>query len=435
MNYTLEKKDVNVEVTLTITAEEWAQHCDTAFNKNKKKFAVPGFRKGHAPRKILENMYGKEFIYDEALDLCFPEYYAQAIESDTTIEVLSHPELTDFTVLENGDVCVKAAAPIKPEVKLGAYTGLEIAKTDAELTQAEVDNEINRTLEKYSRKVSVEGRAVENGDEVTIDYSGSVDGVKFDGGTAEEQKLVIGSNTFIPGFEEQLIGMNIGEERDINVKFPEEYHAEELKGKDSVFHIVLHKIEKKELPELNDEFVKDTSEFETKDAFVEDIKKRLGDSKAKRAETLDENKLVDAIAANAEVPESRFLVEREMDYYLGDFERMLSAQGISLEQYVKYTGQSVEEIRETNRERATAAVKTQLVIDAVISKENLNATEEQKEAVIADAAKEAGKEVEAYKAELPASADSYFLRQATVKNFFDFIKSNNKFVAEVKEEA
>ena len=219
--------------------------------------------------------------------------------------------------------------------------------------------------------------------------------------------------------------MNVGEEKDINVKFPEEYHAEELKGKDSVFHIKLHKIEKKEVPELTDEFAADISEFDSKEAYIDDIRKR--------AETLDENKLVDLITANAEVPESRFLIEREMDYYLGDFERMLNGQGITMDQYAKYTNQTKEQIRETNRERAVIEVKTQLVIDAVIEKENLTATEEQKQAMLESHAKEAGKDVEAYKAELPAEATGYIARQATVKNFFDFVKSHNSFV-EGKEE-
>ena len=282
--------------------------------------------------------------------------------------------------------------------------------------------------------VNIEDRPVEDGDTVTIDYSGSVDGVAFEGGTAENQKLVIGSNTFIPGFEPQLIGMNVGEEKDINVKFPEEYHAEELKGKDSVFHIKLHKIEKKEVPELTDEFAADISEFDSKEAYIDDIRKRMTENKQKRAETLDENKLVDLITANAEVPESRFLIEREMDYYLGDFERMLNGQGITMDQYAKYTNQTKEQIRETNRERAVIEVKTQLVIDAVIEKENLTATEEQKQAMLESHAKEAGKDVEAYKAELPAEATGYIARQATVKNFFDFVKSHNSFV-EGKEEA
>lgn len=435
MNYTIEKKEVSVEVTLTITAEEWAKHCDEAFNKNRSKFSVPGFRKGHVPRKILENMYGKEFLYDDALDTCFGTYYGEALASDETIEVVSYPTLNEFNVQDDGSVIVKAEAPVKPEVKLGAYTGLEIEKADSVVSDLEVEVELNRTLEKYARMINIEDRAVEDGDQVTIDYSGSVDGVKFEGGTAENQKLVIGSNTFIPGFEPQLIGMNIGEEKDIDVKFPEEYHSEELKGKDSVFHIKLHKIEKKEVPELTDDFVKEISEFATKDEYVADLRKRLTESKERRAETLDENKLVDTITANAEVPESRFLIEREMDYYLGDFERMLNGQGITMEQYVKYTNQTKEQIRESNRERAVIEVKTQLVIDAIIAKENLTATEEQKEEFIAEQAKQAGKEVEAFKSELPAEAQGYYSRQATIKNFFDFVKSNNTFVAKKEEKA
>ncbi len=434
MTYTIEKKEVSVEVTLNITTEEWAKHCDEAFNKNKGKYSVPGFRKGHVPRRILENMYGKEFLYDEALDLCFGNYYGEALDSDKSVEVLSYPTLNEFNVQEDGSVVVKAEAPVKPEVKLGAYTGLEIVKTDATVTEEEVEAELKRTLDKYAGMVNIEDRPVEDGDTVTIDYSGSVDGVAFEGGTAENQKLVIGSNTFIPGFEPQLIGMNVGEEKDINVKFPEEYHAEELKGKDSVFHIKLHKIEKKEVPELTDEFAADISEFDSKEAYIDDIRKRMTENKQKRAETLDENKLVDLITANAEVPESRFLIEREMDYYLGDFERMLNGQGITMDQYAKYTNQTKEQIRETNRERAVIEVKTQLVIDAVIEKENLTATEEQKQAMLESHAKEAGKDVEAYKAELPAEATGYIARQATVKNFFDFVKSHNSFV-EGKEEA
>ncbi|MEG1710579.1 MAG: trigger factor [Clostridia bacterium] len=432
MKYTLDKKDVTVEVTLTITAEEWAQHCDTAFNRTKNKYAQPGFRKGHVPRKILENIYGKQFLFDDALEVCFPEYYGEAIDSDKDLEIISHPDLLDFKVNDDGSIFVKAQSPIKPSITLGAYTNLTIEKADDKLTEVEFDAEINKTLEKYSRKISVENRPVADGDEVTIDYSGSVDGVVFDGGTANEQKLVIGSNSFIPGFEAQVIGMEVGQERDINVKFPEDYNAEELKGKDSVFHIKLHKIEKKELAQLTDDFVKDISEFDNVDAYKSDVFNKLQEAKTKRSETLDENKLVETITENATVAESKVLIEREIDYYQSDFERMLKAQGIKFEDYVKYTHQTREVMREENRERATKAVKTQLVIDAIITKENLTATETQTNDMIAKQAADLGKDVETFKAELREGEESYLNRQATIKNFFDFIKANNSYVEATK---
>lgn len=427
MKYTLEKKDTSVVVTLNITAEEWVKHTDEAFEKTKANYQHAGFRKGHVPRKVLENAYGPHFLDEDALDCCFPTYYSEALESDKDIEVLDHPQLNDFRRNEDGSVLVVAEAPIKPVVTLGQYTELTIEKAEDKVSDAEFKVELDRVLERYSRMVAVDGRAVENGDEVTIDYVGTVDGVAFEGGSADEQKLVIGSGRFIPGFEEQLIGMNIDEERDINVKFPEEYHAEQLKGKDSVFHIKLHKIEKKEIPELTDEFVKDVSEFETVEAYKNDLMEKLSSDKTKRAETLNENKLVDTIVDNATVAESSVLIEREIDYFMGDFERMLGNQGIKLADYVKYTGQTIEKMREENKDRAIKSVKSQLVIDAIVAKENLVATKEQIEEQIEAAAKEEGKEIEEFKKSLPQGALSYFARQATVKNFFDYIKANNKF--------
>lgn len=427
MKYTLEKKDTSVIVKIEITPEEWAKYTDEAFEKNKASYQHAGFRKGHVPRKVMESVYGPRFLDEDALDICFGLYYSEALESDRTIEVIDHPSLNEFRHEDNGSVTVVAQAPIKPEVKLGAYTGLTVEKSDRKVSEEEFMAEMKRIMERYSRMPEVSGRGVEEGDEVTIDYSGKVDGVVFEGGTAENQRLVIGSGRFIPGFEEQLVGMNTGDEKDINVKFPEEYHAEHLKGKDSVFHVKLHKIEKKEVPELTDEFVKDISEFESAEEYRNDVMKRMTADKEKRAETLDENKLVDMIVDNAEVAQSDVLVEKEIDYYLQDFERMLKAQGIKLNDYVKYTGENIQSMRDANRERAVKNVKSQLVIDAIIEKEKLQATDEQIEEQIVSAAKEAAKEPEEYKKDLPQGARGYFARQATVKNFFDFIKANNKF--------
>ena len=292
MKYTFEKAEKStVKINITLTAKEWNEAIDAAYEKTKGRYSMPGFRKGKVPKKVLESAYGTGVFYEEAINYAFPKYYGEVLDKEPSIEVVAQPDIDIKNISDKG-ITLVAVVAVKPEVKLGEYKGINFKKNEYNVKDEEVDAELDRLKERNSRLVDVTDRAVQDGDQVVIDYSGSVDGVKFDGGTAEKQNLVIGSKTFIPGFEEQVIGMNIGDEKDINVKFPEEYHAENLKGKDAVFAIKLHEIKVKEYPEVNDDFIKDATGLESLDAYKKDVKERLEKQAADRAERELEDEIV-----------------------------------------------------------------------------------------------------------------------------------------------
>ncbi|MDD4291694.1 MAG: trigger factor [Clostridia bacterium] len=435
MKYTINKQDITCEIAFNVTAEEWEKHMETAYNKNRGKFAVAGFRKGHAPRKVLEGVYGEGFLYEDALDECFNEYYTQVLNENADIETVAHPELKDFKVNEDKSAEIIAVVPIKPVVKLGAYTGLTVKEANRKVEDAAVERELDGLKEKYVRSLNVDDRAVQQGDEITLDFSGSVDGVKFDGGTATDYKLSVGSNTFIPGFEEQLIGAKIGEDIDVKVKFPEDYHSEELKGKDSVFACKVKKIEVKEYPELNDDFVKDISEFNTMDEYKADLKEKLQQDLNAQADREEENALVELIVKEAEVPESKYLIEDQMNEFVEEFKSRLAQQGLKMEDYLKYFSQTAEQYREQYRDQAKQTVKSQLVIDAIIRKEDLKATKEELDGKIKEYAEQVHKTEEELKKTLSPQALEYFARQIVIQKFFDYIKANNTVSADVKDVA
>ena len=409
-----------VKLELNIDKDTFEAAVKKVYQKNVKDITSPGFRKGKAPRAIIEKMYGKGVFYEDALNDILPVELEKAIE-EAKLEVVSRPEI-DVEKIDDEGVVVSALYYVKPEVELKAYKGLEAEKKVEPVKDEDVDHEITHALERAARMVEVD-RACENGDFATIDYMGSVDGVPFEGGKAEGHKLEIGSNSFIPGFEEQIIGHKAGEAFDINVKFPEEYHAEELKGKDAVFAIMLHKLEKKELPALDDEFVKDVSEFDTLDEYKADIKANIEKRNERMAEEAFEAALSEALIANleADIPASMF--ELETERMVEDYAYRMQSQGISLDMYMKYTGMTMDSFKEQFKPQAESRVKFQLAIDKIVALENITVSDEEVDAEYAKMAEAYKMELEQVKNAVPAAA----VREDLIRTrAFDLVKENAK---------
>lgn len=425
---TYEKNDKNQAViTVTVSGEEFEKAMEAAYRKTAGRYAIAGFRKGKAPRKLIEKYYGEGVFFEDAFnEVCGPAYGA-AIDELKLIPV-SRPDIDIKEIKDDKTVIFTATVDLKPEVKLGKYKGIKAEKNEYTVSDDDIKRELDASLEKVSRMVDVQDRAVKSGDTVSIDYSGSVDGVKFPGGTAENQTLVIGSNTFIPGFEDGVIGMEIGQEKDINVKFPEDYHAEDLKGKDAVFAVKLHGIQEKQVPALDDDFAKDVSEFDTLDEYKNDIRAQLQKRNDERAENEFEVKLVDAICAEAQVDIPDSMIERQLDYQMRDMEMRLSYQGISMEDYFKYTGTDAQQMRNMYREDAEKTVRRQLVLEAIRDQEQITASDEDINKELARYAEMFKKTVEEYRAGLKEDELEYFTDTAVVNKTLEFLKSNNTAV-------
>ena len=425
MKYTFEKAEKStVKITITLNAEEWKQAISAAYEKTKGKYSLPGFRKGKVPKHLLEATYGEGIFYEDAINEAFPKYYGEVLDKEPSIEAVAHPDV-DIKKIDEKGLVIEAVVAVKPEVTLGEYKGIKFKKPEYNVKDADIDDDISRLQERNSRMVDVENRAVENGDTVIIDYSGSVDGVKFDGGTAEKQTLVIGSKSFIPGFEDQIIGMNKGDEKDINVKFPDDYHAENLKGKDAVFAIKLHEIKKKELPEVTDEFIKDAVGAESVDAYKKEVKERLEKQNADRAERELEDEIVKKISENATVEIPDALVNNQIDRMVQEMEYRMSYQGLKLADYLKYLGKTMEEYRKEYEPQAKEIVKSQLVIEKVISEEKIEATDEDVEARVEEMAKAQGKSAPDVKKNMQARQLDYIKNDIIIKKLFDTLKKEN----------
>ncbi|MBR2376245.1 MAG: trigger factor [Clostridia bacterium] len=425
MKYTFEAgKKSTVRIKITLNASEWAEAQTAAYNKTKGRFSIPGFRKGKAPKHIIEQMYGQGVFFEEAINTAFPKYYNDILDKEPTIEAIDRPELEIDKLSEKG-ITLIAIVPVKPEVKLGEYKGIKFDKIEYNVTDKDIDAELDRLVKRNSREVAVTDRPAQKGDITIIDYSGSVDGVKFNGGTAEKQTLELGSGQFIPGFEEQVEGMNIGDEKDINVKFPEEYHAEELKGKDAVFAVKLHEIKVKEFPEVNDEFIKEAAGSESVEAFKAETKAKLEDANAKKAKNEIEDKIIKTIAEKSEVEIPESLVERQIDNFVQDMEYRMMYQGLKLEDYLKYTGQSMEEYRKGFTKQAEEQVKVQLVIEQIIKAEEIKATEEEIDVKISEQAVAMGKDAEEFKKTLNERQIAYFENNVLIDKVFAFLTANN----------
>ena len=427
MKYSLKKQDGVVTATFTVSAEEWAEAMEQAYQKNKSKYSVQGFRKGHAPKKVIEAVYGSTLFEDLAFDDVVEKQLNEFYDKEKSLVIVERPVLTSKTIDAKGLKYVVTIA-IKPEVTLGEYKGITINKDKVEATEAEINAELEGARERAARFIQITDRPVQEGDEVVLDYSGSVDGVKFDGGTAQKQTLVIGSHRFIPGFEEQMIGMTLGETKDLNVKFPDDYHAENLKGKDSVFVVTVHEIKVKELPQLDDEFAKDVSEFDTLDAYKADLEKKIIERKQKVADNKAENDLMELIVKNSQVKVHDCMVENQIDNYLQDFEYSLMYQGLKMEDYVKYTNTTMEQLREQYRERSKKTVETRLVMEAIIKAEKIKADKASIKAKIAEYAKQMDKDVKEFTEQLTPEQNAYLENEVVTDKLLDFLKAENNIV-------
>lgn len=371
----MEEKNM-VKLVIETTAEEFEAGLNTAYNKDKNKINVPGFRKGKAPRKIIEKLYGTEIFFEDAANAIIPDAYAKAAE-ESKLEIVSQPKI-DVVTLEQGKPFVfSAVVAVKPEVELGKYKGVEVAKVDAEVTDADLEEELKKVQNQNSRIVNVEDRAVADGDQTVIDFEGFVDGVAFEGGKGENYPLTIGSHSFIDNFEEQLIGMNIGEEKEINVTFPEEYHSEELKGKAATFKVSVKEIKVKELPELDDDFAQDVSDFDTIAEYKEDLKKTIADRKSNEAKNQKETEAIEKIVADSKMDIPEAMVNTQVNRMAEDFAQRLQQQGLSLEQYFQYTGLTADKIVEEMRPEALKRIQNRLVLEAIVKAENIEVTAEE----------------------------------------------------------
>ncbi|MBR0218992.1 MAG: trigger factor [Clostridia bacterium] len=422
MGYTVEKVSGNqVKIAFEIPAEKFDEAVSKAYLKIRGRVNVPGFRKGKAPRKLIESMYGEGVFYDEAFDILFPGEYEAAVK-ENDIKVVDRPEVDEVKQIGVGkDLQFTVKVFVKPDVELGDYKGLKATKYVHRVTDEEIDRRIQQDVDKATTMADVTDRNVENGDTVNLDYAGSVDGVAFEGGTAKGQTLEIGSGHFIPGFEEQMVGMAIGEEKDLNVKFPDEYHAENLKGKDAVFHVKVNGIQAKVVPALDDDFAADVSEFNTFDEYKAGIVKELNDRAQKNADTQLENSLVQQAvdASDCDIPDA--MIEDETDVMIREMKLRMMYQGLQFEDYIKYTGQTEDQIKEMYKPEAKNRVKMQLVLEAGIKAEGIEPTDEEVEKAIADEAERAGREVEDFKKSLNDRQKEYLKENAAIRKFVDLI--------------
>ena len=373
---TVEKVDKNVvSFEFSVSAEEFETGIEKAYRKNVGKINVQGFRKGKAPRKIIEKYYGAEIFYEDAINIVLPDAYDKAVEENKIFPV-DQPEIDIKGEIskENG-VTFTAKVTVKPEFELGTYKGVSATKVSHRTLKKDIDAEIDKMRERNSRLVTVEDRAVQKDDIANIDYEGFVDGVAFEGGKGEGFDLTIGSGQFIPGFEDQLIGKNTGDEVDVNVTFPEEYHAEDLKGKAAVFKVKINSVKFKELPELDDEFAKDVSEFDTLEDLKKDVKEKLSAAGKEKAKHETEENVVKAVCDNTEIDIPDAMINSQIEKMIRDFDMQLRYQGLNLEQYMKYTGLTIDSIKEQYKEEAAKNVKTSLVLEKVCSVENIEATD------------------------------------------------------------
>ena len=377
MSLQVEKLEKNMaKLTIEVSAEDLDKAMEKAYQKQKSRISLPGFRKGKAPRKMIESMYGKGVFMEDAVNSLVPQEYTKAL-GECDLEIVSQPEI-NVTQMEPGKALIFTAdVAVKPEVTLGDYKGVEVPKSEITVTDEEVDAEVKKAQYKNARTVAVEDRAAANGDITTIDFEGFVDGVAFEGGKGTDYALTLGSSTFIPGFEDQLVGANTGDHVEVKVTFPEEYQAKELAGKEAVFQCDVKKIETKEVPELDDEFAKDVSEFDTLAEYKEDVKKKLTEKKEKEARTAKENAAVDKAIENAQMDIPELMTKTECRQMMDDFSRRMQQQGLSMEQYFQFTGQSMDKMMEDMKPQALKRIQTRLVLEKVAEAENIQPSEEE----------------------------------------------------------
>ncbi len=413
------------KLTIEVPAEELEKALQSAFMKNKDKISVPGFRKGKVPRQMVEKMYGPEIFYEDAANELIPEAYEKAVE-ECEEDIVSSPEI-DVVQIEKGKPFIfTAEVALKPEVKLGKYKGVKVEMAETTVTDEEMDAEINKERERNARNIEVTDRAVKDGDMTVIDFEGFVDEVAFEGGKGENYPLTIGSGAFIPGFEEQLVGAEIGKEVEVNVTFPEDYHAEDLKGKAAVFKCTVKEIKEKELPELDDEFAAEVSEFETLAEYKEDVKAKLTEKKEKDAKDAKEAAVIDAIVADSEMEIPEAMLKTQQRQMIDEFAQRMQMQGLSMEQYFQFTGASYDQMFAQVKPQAEKRIKSRLVLEAVAAAEKIVATEEDFEEELKAMAEAYQMEVEKVKELLPEKSQEQIKEDLAVRKAAEFVVEKAK---------
>ncbi len=415
------------KLTIEVPAEKFEEAVQHSYNKNKGKFNIPGFRKGKAPFNMIKKMYGVGVFYEDAVDEVIDASYPDAAK-ESGLEIVSRPSISIEEIEEGKAFVYTAVVAVKPEVTLGEYKGVEVQKTKSEVTEEDIETEIKRAREKNSRLITVEDRGIEDGDQVTIDFDGSVDGKRFEGGKAEDYPLTIGSHTFIDNFEEQLIGKKTGEECEVNVTFPAEYHVEELKNKPAVFKVKVKEIQRKELPEANDDFASEVSDFDTMEEYKKDLTEKLQAEKIEAAKTADEDKVVAKVIENAtmEIPDQ--MVEEQVNGMVNDYARRLESQGISFKQYVEITGMTAEKIGEQMKPQAIKRIQTRLVLEAVVKAENIQADDAAVEEQFDKMAEDFKMDKEQIKGMFGEEQMAQLKEDLAVQKAIDFLVAEAKFV-------
>ena len=426
MSVQVEKLEKNMaKLTIEVSAAEFEKALEDAFLKNKNKISVPGFRKGKVPRQMVEKMYGPEIFYEDAANALIPDAYSKALD-ECEEDIVSSPEI-DVTQIEKGKSFIfTATVALKPEVKLGKYKGVKVEATEVTVTDEEVDAKIEKERENNARTIEVTDRPVKDGDMTVLDFEGFVDGVAFDGGKGENCPLTIGSGAFIPGFEEQLVGAEIGKEVEVNVTFPEDYQAEELKGKAAIFKCTIKEIKEKELPALDDEFASEVSEFDTLEEYKKDVKETLTIEKEKAARDAKEAAVIDAIIADSDMDIPEAMVTTQQKQMIDEFAQRMQMQGLSMEQYFQFTGASLDKMMEQVKPQAETRIKSRLVLEAVAAKEGIEATEEDYEEEIKTMAEVYQMEPDKIKEMLPEKSVKGIKEDIAVKKAAEFVVNNAK---------
>jgi len=436
MKFTIEKNKGTAKINFELDAKAWDSYIEKTYQKEKAKIKIAGFRPGHAPRGMIEKMYGKSIFVDDAFNLCFRESYHQVLKKEEGLFPVEEPKVEVLELDEKG-IKFSAEFSIKPDVALGDYTGLQVDKIEYKVTKKDIDKEVETARARLARRIEKEdkGAVCEQGDVVNLDYSGSVDKVKFDGGTAEGQELELGSGSFIPGFEEQMLGMKKGEKKDLKVSFPKEYHAPDLAGKDAVFAVKVNSIFKKELPPIDDELAKEVSQFDSLKEWKEDIEKKQAKQAEDKEKAENENTLIEKIVKNAKIDLPSCMIDNELGHMLEDFAHRLQFQfgGLKIDDYFKMTGSSIEDYNAQNKLQAEKNVRTRLVLEAIIKAEKLEVTEDDIDADIEKRAEKAKKTKEEFLKSLDAGYRNYVKSMLISEKVMDFLLKNNKIEKKAKK--
>ena len=424
MSLQVEKMEHNMaKLTIEVSAEEFEKALNSAYMKQKGKFSIPGFRKGKVPRQMIEKMYGAEIFFEDAANALIPSAYAKAYD-EADIEIASQPKIDVVQIEKGKDFIFTAEVAVKPEVTLGEYKGLAVDKHSNRVTAKEIDEKLAQEQEKNARTITVEGRPVQDKDEVVLDFEGFVNGVAFEGGKGENYTLVIGSGSFIPGFEEQLIGAEIDKETEVNVTFPNEYHAEELAGKEAVFKCTVHEIKAKELPELDDEFAAEISEFETLDELRADVKAKIKEQKNEDGRRKKEEQAINQVIENATMDLPEAMIETETNQMVNDFAQRLQQQGLNMEQYLQFTGLTEEKMHDELRPQAEKRIQTRLVLEAIVKAENIEVSEEKVDEELAKMAEAYKMEVEKLKEFMGENEKEQIKADIAVQEAVKFVMDN-----------